>query len=131
MDRTMPATTATPTSGAVTSVDPAPYRAPRLGSGVQCSAFLGETEGRGVGQEGRCESALTTRLRGGVDVHGRPIGEYLCETCGSIFVAITVGLDTRLRFGDVAVDPMDMEHHEPVSLATALRRTDRLPRQIA
>lgn len=100
-----------------------PYREPRLGSGVRCPATLDE-EGT------RCESPLTSRMRAGVDTLDRPIGEYLCETCGTIFVAISVSLDPRLRFADIVVDSdYDMSERTPVPLYRALRRIEREPEQ--
>jgi uncharacterized protein YlaI len=119
------------TSGTVTpAFQQQPYRAQRLGSGVRCPAYLEDTEpGRG-GSALVCDSALTTRLRGGVDSLDRPIAEYLCETCESVFVAITVALDTRVKWEDVRVDPMGMEARPATPVAAALRRTERQPREV-
>lgn len=114
------------TSGAAASWEQKPYRAPRLGSGVPCSAPISETDGSG--RVALCESPLTTRLRGGKDNLSRPMAEYLCETCGTVFVALTVSLDPRVRFDEVNVPDDDMRDHPTPSIATALRRTERLPK---
>lgn len=119
------------TSGAVTSGwEQKPYRPARLGSGVLCPAPNPENPSTKGADQDLCESPMTTRLRGGVDSLGRPIGEYLCETCGVVFVAITIGLHTDVEFNDVATDPMDMEIKPPISIATALRRGERAPRPV-
>jgi hypothetical protein len=95
-----------------------PYRPARIMSGVRCTGMLDDGT--------PCESPLTTRMRSGVDVDGRPLGEYLCETCGTVFVAVTAGLDVRIRFDEVADDP-DRVIRPAVSIIQALRRTERKP----
>jgi hypothetical protein len=103
-----------------------PYREPRLGSGVLCTGVLDPGSPKTL-----CESPLTTRLRAGVDTLDRPIGQYLCETCGTVFVAIVVSLDPRVQWGDVVVDPgYDLAERPAVSVATALRRTERQPEPV-
>lgn len=116
-------------SGTVTPLrDPTPYRPARLGSGVLCPNPNPDAPVQRGQDQDLCESPLTTRIRGGVDSIGRPLGEYLCETCGSTFVAINVGLDPVVKFDDVALDPMSAERKEPVNIGTALRRGERAPR---
>jgi hypothetical protein len=67
-------------------------------------------------------------MRAGVDTFDRPIGEYLCETCGTVFVALVVSLDARVLFRDVVVDTdRDMGERRPVNIGTALRRGERRP----
>lgn len=102
--------------------DVRPYRAPRLGSGVLCSATI---EGSGKSAI-LCESPLTTRLRGGKDSMSRPIAEMLCETCGAVFVSITVSLDPRVAFDQVAIDDEDFDAKPAIPVATALRRAERM-----
>lgn len=94
----------------------------RLGSGVLCSAKL-TVEGETI----ECESPLTTRLRGGIDTLERPIGEYLCETCGIVFVAVTVSLGAHIAFDQVDASDGHNDNMLPeiINLATAIRRGEK------
>lgn len=118
----------TPTSGSLGGYEQKPYRPARQGSGVLCPNPNPEAPTQKGPDQDLCESPLTTRLRGGVDTLGRPLGEYLCETCGAVFVAIIVGLDPVVKFSDVATQPEEMTEKAPINIATALRRGERAPR---
>lgn len=123
MERAILGHVETNTSGTLGAYEQKPYRAARLGSGVLCPATTFVD-----GDKIECESPLTTRLRGGMDKEQRPLGEYLCETCGTTFVAVTVSLDPIVRFNEVAVrdtEGFDDDRAEVIGIARALRRGER------
>lgn len=99
-----------------------PYREPRLGSGVLCPGKVWNGE-----EEVECESPLTRRLRGGRDTQGRPIAEYVCETCSTVFVAVTVSIVPSVRFREVNVpdDEYESGHRTPVAVSAAIMRNER------